>query len=538
MESRPVFPQNIGLQRRSPAVSAPLCSSSLVLWFSAFLYFLVGYAGAVPGVTFHFDGWVDFALQKLEIDGVTGGFHRHTRPWTRWDVAQAIRQADNRIAVGVVRPSPINRELFEKLRREFASEIAVLGGADTQPRFRMRAVPQLRSRQGDSKVAPAYEGAFYYAVGSQFTLYQEFEVENSPEKYPIHGRTASQRLEPWRGDFTGDFKRVYVRFPISRFEVLVGRNRISWGTGFRGTVGTSNNSPPFDLILLNGRFGPIKGTAFTAQLDRMWHDQAGAARRYLADRYLSGHRLDWLVNDQIEVGISELVLYGGEARGVEWQYLNPVLPYYASQFNADTDDNVMFLLEGAIRPIDGLRLYGEWLIDDFQYVGGDDPNAVAWLAGAVWNRLLASRKVSIRGEYARANRWVYTHLVQENQFTHFGSIIGHRIGTDADTFYLEGGYLINANTRVALFYEFERQGEASVEDRFRGEDFKAIPFPSGVVEREDRLGVQWVYEPARAWQLDLAYQHILTQNTAHKMGVRRHRDALEFQLRYLWDLGL
>ena len=538
MESRPAFPQNIGLPRRSPGISPLLCSDFFALWFSALLCFVAGYANAVPCVTFHFDEWVDFALQKLETDGLTGGLHRHTRPWTRWDIAQAVRQTEDRIAVGVVRPSQINRELFEKLKREFAWEIAVLDGTDTQPRLRVRAAPQLRSRQGDSKIAPAYEGAFYYAVGSQFTLYQEFEVENSPEKYPIQGRTASQRLEPWRGDFTGDFKRVYVRFPLSKLEIMVGRDQISWGTGFRGTVGTSDNSPPFNLILFRGRFGPIKGTAFTAQLDRMWHDQEGPTRRYLADRYLSGHRLDWLVNDWIEVGISELVLYGGEARGVEWQYLNPVLPYYASQFNADTDDNVMFLLEGAIRPVDGLRLYGEWLIDDFQYVAGDDPNAVAWLAGVVWNRLLASRKVNIRGEYARANRWVYTHLVQENQFTHFGLIIGHRIGIDADTFYLEGGYLINANTRVALFYEFERQGEASVEDRYQGEDFKAIPFPSGVVERQDRLGVQLVYEPVRAWQLNLSYQHILTRNTEHKIGVRRHRDALEFQLRYLWDLRL
>jgi hypothetical protein len=490
-------------------------------------------ANAAPSPPFQLSGWVDFALQRLETNGVAGGFHRNTRPWTRREIAQVICQAEARIAQGIARPRPIDLQLLEKLKNEFADEIVELKGKKEESRFRIRAAPQVRSRFNTSSVAPAYEGALYYTIGRRLALYQEFEIEDALDKYPVQGRTASQRLEPWRGDYAADFKRVYARFPVSRFEILIGRDSLFWGTGFRSAVGISDNSPPFDLILLTGQFGPIKGTAFTAQLDRMWHDQ-GLARRYLAERYLAGHRLDWLVSDRIEVGISEMIVYGGEARGVEWEYFNPILPYYASQFNAAADDNVMFLLEGAVRPTDGLRIYGEWLIDDFQYVNADDPNAAAWLAGIEWNPL----QFSIRAEYARVNRWTYTHLVQENQYTHLGSIIGHRIGVDADALYLEGGCLFNANLRVAVYYEFERQGEAGVEDRYRGEDFEAIPFPSGVVERHHRLGFQALYEPIQTWQLNAAYQHVFTRNKDHQPGVRRDADELEFRLRYLLDVRL
>ncbi|MBI1930702.1 hypothetical protein HYR99_41460 [Candidatus Poribacteria bacterium] len=539
-------------------------SGPVVLWLSGFFLLLaVGHANAVPKVTFQFDEWVDFALEKLETDGVTGRIHRHTRPWTRWDVARAVHQAEERVASGHVQPVQIDLELLEKLKREFKEEIDILAGGEAGHRFRVRASPQLRHSPslppppggGPGWIAPASESAFLYEFGNRLTLYQEFEVENSAEKYPVQGKTASQYLKLWRGDYTGDFKRVYVRFPlipsstsppspplegrgevgVPLLEVLIGREPLFWGTGFRGAVGISDNSPPFDLILLTGQFGRIKGTAFAAQLDGMWHDQEGPARRYLANRYLSGHRLDGLVSERIEVGLSEIIVYGGDVRGVEWKYLNPILPYYASQFNAGTDDNVMFQLEGAIRPIDGFRLYGEWLIDDFQYVNGNAPNALAWLAGVEWNRALTSRQLMIRAEYARVNRWAYTHRVQENQYLHFGSIIGHRVGIDADTFYLEGGYLINADFRVTLFYEFERQGEAGVEDRYRGEDYKSIPFPSGIVERRDGVGVRLVYEPLRAWQLDVAYQHGLTRNRDHRAGVRQNSDELEFRLRYLFE---
>ena len=523
----------------------------LALW----LFSPVLFANATPQVTFHFDGWVNFALEKLETDGITGGFHRHTRPRTRWEVAEAIRRAEERIATGRVKPSPIHLQLLEKLKQEFGQEIAIGTDAEERHRFRGRGSMQVRSRRERHQVFPAYEGAFYYHFGKQLTLYQAFEIQDSFEKYPIQGKTASKRLNLWRWNYTTEFKRVYLRFPLSKFEVLIGRNQVFWGTGFRGAVGISDNSPPLDLVLLTGVFGKIKGTAFAAQLDKMWHDQT--SRRYLANRYMAGHRIDYQVNDRLELGISELVIYGGDVQDVEWRYLNPILPYYASQFNADMDDNVMLLFEGAIRPTDGIRLYAECLLDDIQYANGGDPNAVAWLAGLEWNGLqsgpsategsapsrspwsawgLHVHRLGIRAEYARVNRWAYTHLVEENQFTHFGSIIGHRVGTDADTFYLEGGYLVNVDSRVSLFYELERQGEASVADRYRGEDYKSIPFPSGIVERRDGLGIRLIYEPRRAWQCHLAYQHVVTKNRNHQKGINQHSNELEFRLRYLFEL--
>lgn len=511
---------------------------SVLICVGGIAFFAAKSTYAIPNTPLHFDGWVDSALEKLETDGVTGGFHRHTRPRTRWEVAEAIARADERIAEGRVDPSQIHVHLLDKLKLEFERELAILSAPKTGHGLRMRGAAQMRTPRTDSQISPAVEGAFHYHVSRRITLYQEFEAGKFTEKYPIESRSASRRLKSWHSGYAADFKRVYLRFPVSKIDVLIGRDQIFWGTGNRGAVGISDNSPPFDLILLTGRFGRVKGTAFTAQLDQMWHDQDGPMRRYLANRYLAGHRLDWQVNDRIEVGISELILYGGNARDVEWQYLNPILPYYASQYNADTDDNVMFLFEGAIRPIDGARLYGEWLIDDFQYADTNDPNAVAWLAGVECNGLLASKKLSVRSEYARVNRWAYTHLVQENQFTHFGSFIGHRIGTDADTFYLGGEYLINADTFFAVFYEFERQGEADVQDRFRNEDSESIPYPSGVVERRDGAGFRLVYEPLRSWQLNLSYQHVITRNKAHQNGVRKRSNELELQLRYLREFSL
>ena len=44
---------------------------------------LLSTAFGAPDVPLNLDGWVAEALAKLETDGITGGFHRHTAPLSR-----------------------------------------------------------------------------------------------------------------------------------------------------------------------------------------------------------------------------------------------------------------------------------------------------------------------------------------------------------------------------------------------------------------------------------------------------------------------
>ena len=107
----------------------PVCqppTSSLPTFYVSTLLFacvlLLSTAYGAPDVPLNFDGWVTEALAKLETDGITGGFHRHTAPLSRADVTEVIERAESRIRTGVVVPSAIDRKLLEKLKRAFAKE--------------------------------------------------------------------------------------------------------------------------------------------------------------------------------------------------------------------------------------------------------------------------------------------------------------------------------------------------------------------------------------------------------------------------------
>ena len=484
-----------------------------------------------PDVPLNFDKWVTDALAKLETDGVTGGFHRQTAPLSRAEVAQVIQQAESRIRAGRVVASAIDRQLLEKLKREFQPEIARERG------LAIGILPQLRATE--KKIAPAFEGAFHYTLGNlerdtapRLTLYSEFEGHNF-ESPPLDGKTAGQRLERWRGGYTGDFKRSYLQVNNGHFDLLVGRDWIFWGASPLKTVGISDNSPPFDQVRLTGRFGNrLKATAFTAQLDSTWYDDG--KKRYLAKRYISGHRLDYQFNDRVEIGVAEWVLYGGDAQTLEWKYANPITFYYVLQYNAKADDNIMFAFDAAIRPIDGVRLYGEWVIDDIQYESdSNDPHSVAWLLGLTWYPRQLARHLGIHSEYARVNRWTYTHLEPDNQFAHFGYVIGHPIGTDSDTLRFSASYQFTVSTEAEVRAVLTRHGEGTIADRFYGEDYNALPFPTGVVARTTEIGGHFAYRPLDAWNASLSYAWQYTQNSKHRKGKIRQGHKLTFYIGYL-----
>lgn len=507
-----------------------------------------------PNLPLNFDGWVMDALNKLEISGIIDGYHRNSLPLSRSAVAKILQKTENRIQTEQVSLSPIDRTLLEKLKREFKAELLERYKSDTDKNYRQKTDIRIQSesREANSEIALALQSGLHYAIGnnrSQITFYTELEVADSepgtdyvesyflPDAAPLE-KTADQRYEKWHRDYVVDFKRSYLQYQFAafgdaEFDILIGRDYVYWGTSPEKSVSISDNSPPFELVRFTAKIGTLKATAFTSQLNSTWYDDG--TTRYLAKRFLSAHRLDYRFSNWLEIGISEMVLYGGDVQTLQWEYVNPFIPYYAVQYNAKKDDNIVLSFDASVRPIDGLRLYAEWLADDFQYQSdSNDPHAVAWITGFDWYPLFLERQLGIHSAYLRINRWTYTHLEPDNQFTHFGAIIGHPIGTDADMFSCSLSYQATPSALIETRFSHQRNGEANVTDRFYGEDFESIPFPSGTVERLSEIRVGWQYRPIGGFNgsINYAWRHIQNRDNTEGDSEQEHR--IVFLLAYAW----
>jgi hypothetical protein len=431
--------------------------------------------------------WRD-SLDFLLTRGALAGIYRASRPHeyepVKRDLSLVARDAEGFAAAIAGRAS-------ESLDHAGAFGAKVWAEADIGPEHDPRTLPRARA-------------AIRYANPAGLTLYQEFSVRpDAPDAARIRGGQATQfRTRVWNpgdllpsGGYVADFTRAFVRLPLAGVNITVGRRPYRWGPGRSGALTLSDASPALDGVSLRGRFGPVLGTAVFATLNRLWHDEGDT--RYLARRYFSAHRVHWRVSDRLEIGVMDSVLYGGDVRQVEPYYLNPVLPFYASQFNATSegnaaalDDNAMIGADARWTPSPGWSVYGELLIDDFAYdPDSDDPNALAWMVGChragIWSRGEA------RAEYSRVGRYTYTHLRQENQYTHYGASLGHELGNDADAMAAEVAWWPSAESRVSLRVEQRRKGDSGVDDRFRGEQGTAFLRAPASTARTVTLGGWW-----------------------------------------------
>lgn len=421
--------------------------------------------------------WRD-ALDFLLTRGDAGGVYRASRPLGYRRLVGALAKttgADDPLA------APIAADLARSLTYDDAFGAKAWAEASLAPEHSPRLLPRTRV-------------AIRYASPRGVTLYQAFSVRPAAgEDGAVRGgETAQFRTRVWNpgdllpsGGYVADFTRAFVRVRIGGVDLTVGRHPFMWGPGRSGGLTLSDASPALDGVSLSGRFGPVLGTAVFATLNRLWHDDGD--RRYLARRYFSAHRVHWRPSERLEIGVMDTVLYGGDLRQAEPYYLNPVLPFYASQFNATSpgnasrlDDNAMIGADVRWTPSPGWSVYAEGLVDDFAYdPESDDPDALAWMAG--FHRAGVWGKGEARVEYARIGRYAYTHLRQENQYTHYAAPLGHELGNDADTLAAEAAWWVSPRFRVALRLDAQRKGDSGVGDRYAGEE--DTTFLAGVATR-------------------------------------------------------
>lgn len=484
--------------------------------------------------------WVHFALWKLDANGLTGPIFLSSRPYGRKEIAEIITGIRLAIKNGRIRPRSHELRLIEKMEEEFSGEIESEG-------VDFRILPDFEADYSYSgslyklntpnKLSLSLWGAVSYHPTPNVTFYEEVDIGRYREVLGSEGKTASQYLDQWKWDYTADFRRAYVQYQGKHFDVLLGRDFLYWGPGYSGSLIISDNSPAFDMILLNGKFGPVRATAFTAMLDKMWNDRREPDYyRYLANRYLSGHRIDWLVNERLELGLSEVVLFGGEARNLEIKWINPLIPYYATQWNTGEDNNILVSADFVIKPISKLSLYGQFLVDDFNYVD-TNPNSLGYIGGFYISDPLGLSGTDLRAEYTRIDTWTYTHRVPENQYTHFGWIIGNPLGPDADQILLELSQMLGMDFRLKLMYTFVREGSNTVVDRFRGENYKQMDFPSEAVEHRRILGLQLSWERVKTVQMNILWQGFLIENEKKDDDFLPNGE-LKILIGYLFDLNL
>ena len=248
------------------------------------------------------------------------------------------------------------------------------------------------------------------------------------------------------------------RFVEARF----GRGRNRWGPGM-GTLFLSDYAAPYDHLQLRASAGPVRYASTFARFTTPDRDPRGRDA-LLPSKYGAFHQLVLSVG-RVQLEAFEAVMFHddtlrGNRSGFELGYLNPVIFYRSVESEIGSGDNALIGLGGAVRPADGVRAYGQVLLDEFaaaKFFGQDDFTS-KWglLAGVHAVDLVPG--LEARAEYARLRPYLYGHRTESSAYVHYNDVLGHPIGPNADDAAVFLRYRPSAAVTAALDVSRTRRG--------------------------------------------------------------------------------
>ncbi|MCK5064810.1 MAG: hypothetical protein KAQ97_05980 [Candidatus Fermentibacteraceae bacterium] len=339
----------------------------------------------------------------------------------------------------------------------------------------------------------------------------------SDEKPPDYFTPFHEGAEPGRHLYV-DWG--YLRWNHETISISFGRIPQRWGPGRFTQLIISDNSPPLDMLKVGFSLWNI--LEFTGFISTVNSDSG---------TYLTSHRLDIKPLPNLRVGLSESILF--KASGLDFAYMNPVIPWYPVQWNERVDDNAFLAFDAAWKPLNGVETYGELLIDDIQYENTHNrPNKLAWTAGI--STFLPSLQLGTVAEYTRIDRYVYSQREPRNYYLHDGSIIGSGLGPDADRITLSVGTPALWPLLASITLDHTRHGEGTVQEGWPDSVQTGGSFPSGIVEYSTGTEFHLSWYPVDFLEAHGIVKNTWIRNQNHVSGENGSNLTSSLELIWTW----
>jgi hypothetical protein len=459
--------------------------------------------------------WVYEYIDQLYLRGYFRELHIGTKPFNRGEIAQSILSLKDKIEKGEIHPLEIEQRLIQKIENEFSYEIASLTAKNEDGDELKLGLDFLENAKFPQKEKSNFfeKGLPYLGaqLSTNFSLLVRYNIDESLAKDSYYTGKV------WNG-FAGEANQAYFSFHFRYFDLLLGRDKLSWGQSKISSLILSEASLPFDMLKIQKRWGLFQGTAFAGILDPMNSDDGKEI-----ERYFSGHRASFKIRTLAELGVSETVVYGGEGRNLEPQYLNPLFWYHGAQLNGGRDDNTFVCFDFNFTPKRNLLLYGEYLIDDFQIEkkskSDQEPNELGYVAG--FSYVLPSKLNSFQMniEYNRVNNWTYNQKYTWNRYLNRNKLIGSELGPDSDNLKASINGWLTKVLEAELGYGLLRKGEGSVysvweEPWLYTKGHYKEKFPFGVVEETNEFSLKlgFNYDVVLRMNMSLRYAKVTNKN--------------------------
>lgn len=246
-------------------------------------------------------------------------------------------------------------------------------------------------------------------------------------------------LKPFKAAFIGpgssayDFftARGYVTYAATKhINVQFGHDRNFIGNGYRSLI-LSDYSAPYFFLKLNTRIWKLN---YQNLFTEMIAERKNADQVY-PKKYLALHHLSLDVTKNFNIGLFESEVIGGPGRGLEIQYLNPVIFYRAIEQNLGSADNALLGLDFKWNIKHTAQLYGQVVLDEFklnEVLSGNGwwSNKQAVQLGGKYIDVAGIRNLDLQLEFNYIRPYTYQHESFYTAYTNYQQPLAHPMGAN------------------------------------------------------------------------------------------------------------
>jgi len=266
------------------------------------------------------------------------------------------------------------------------------------------------------------------------------------------------------GRYVFQYTTAYINYKTKVGTFELGMEPIIWGNSSNRSLILSNNVDPFAFVSWELSFKKAKFSYFHGSIlpNKPEYRIPETGEVKYAQKYIVGHRLELIPSKRFHFGLTEMLIYGN--KNPQLMYLLPTSLYWVSQQNVGLQDNISWIFDTEIFPVNGIKLYGTFYMDefaDFAIFKNSWHNMFGIQGGIQFApRHLTPIPTDLRIEFTAVHPWVYTHRVPlYSSYTHDGRVLGFYAGPNSQLFFMENRWWISRRQRLSLSFGRLLHGE-------------------------------------------------------------------------------
>ena len=284
---------------------------------------------------------------------------------------------------------------------------------------------------------------FYTEVADNVMVPQTFIHKHYPVEGAFFGETFVKNFksDPSKKDFFA--YRAYLTYsPIKQMRIKFGYDRNFLGNGYHSLL-LSDNAPNYLMLNIVTKIWKLEYmNHFTQMIDFFptKNDTEGPYPR----KYGVFHQLTYKPIKNLSLGAFESVIYNpyhpNGKRGLELQYLNPVIFYRGVEQMIGSSDNAVIGFVGKYNFLKHFQVYGQFLLDEMKVAyakeilngkRGAFTSKTGYQLGIKYIDAFSIPTLDLQMEYNQVRPYTYQHTNSSSNYTNYGQVLGYAWGANA-----------------------------------------------------------------------------------------------------------